>query len=113
MTTATEPRAIAPRVNVYEDATGFTIQAEMPGVAREHAHVEVHDGTLTLRGTQNVANGTSTLHVRERSRGEFHRTFALGKGVDPNNVQARMEDGILTVTLPKSEKAQRKSISIN
>lgn len=113
MTTATEPRSIAPRVDVFENERALTIQAEMPGVDREHASIEVHKGTLTLRGTRTIANGTSTLHVRERARGEFRRTFALGKGLDLSRVEARMSDGVLTVTLPKGERLQRKTISIN
>lgn len=113
MTTATQVQAIAPRVDVFEDANAFVIQAEMPGVNREHTHIEVHDGTLTLRGTRTVANGTSTVHVRERARGEFRRSFALGKGLDLDKVEARMNDGVLTITLPKGDQLQRKTISIN
>lgn len=112
-TTATKIRSIAPRVDVYEDTESFTIQAEMPGVDREHTQIEVHDGTLTLRGTRTVANGSSNIHVSERARGEFRRTFALGKRLDIEKVQAQMNDGVLTIRLPKSERLQRKTISIN
>lgn len=113
MTTATQIRAIAPRVDVFEDANAFTIQAEMPGVDREHTEIEVHDGTLTLRGTRSVANGTSNIHLAERARGEFRRSFVLGKGLDLDKVEARMNDGVLTITLPKGESLQRKTININ
>jgi HSP20 family protein len=113
MTTTVQSRPIAPRVNVYEDAESFIIQAEMPGVDREHTHIEVNDGALTLRGTRTVANGSSTVHVRERARGEFHRRFSLGKGVDLQSVQARMNDGLLTITLPKTKRLQPQVISID
>lgn len=112
MTTATQPRSISPRVDVYEDDRAFVIQAEMPGVDKEHTEIEVHEGTLTLRGTRPVANGTSSIHVRERARGEFRRTFQLGKGLDLDKVEARMSDGVLTVTLPKGDRLQRKAIPI-
>lgn len=113
MTTAIQTCAIVPRVDVFESAEGITIQAEMPGVNRESAQIDLNEGTLTLRGTRAVANGESVSRVRERARGEFVRSFSLGKGFDLGRIEAHMNDGVLTVTLPKSERLQRKTVSIN
>ena len=113
MSCATVEKYASPRVNIMESSDVITIEAELPGVPKEGAGVEVKDGVLILTGERTPSLNDSTLKVQERPRAEFYRRFRLGDMVDPERVDAKMNDGVLTVTLPKSEKWKKRTVSIN
>ena len=103
-----------PAVDVFETKDGLRIIAELPGVKPEQVKVSVEQGVLTLRGEkdQRAEEQTEAVHRYERSYGMFQRSFQLPSSVDAERIDAKLEHGILTITLPKAEKAKAKEIAV-
>lgn len=103
-----------PAVDVFETAEGLRVIAELPGVKPEDVKVSVEQGVLTLRGEkrQSAEEQTESVHRYERSYGVFQRSFQLPSSVDADRIDARMEHGVLTIALPKAEKAKAKEIAV-
>lgn len=98
-----------PRTNVSETEDSFVLQMEMPGLTREHVEVNVEGDTLVVRGEKMETSEEKGLVRREFRSTRFERTFNVGNAIDRERVKAKMENGILTVTIPKSpEKVGRK-----
>ena len=115
MTTATAEktaRYVMPRVNVVEEPDKVRIEAELAGVSREDIELEVNEGELTLIGRRARTNGDGRYLLRERTPADYRRVFSLSNAVDAEKVTAVMEDGILTVTLPKAEAFKPRTIEI-
>ncbi len=104
-----------PPVNVWEDENSFYLEAELPGLKIEDLEIYVHDGDqLSLKGTRKPGDvDGAKLRRRERSSGDFHRTFQLETDVNVNEVKAEFHHGVLQVTLPKSESVKPRKIEIN
>jgi HSP20 family protein len=96
---------LAPRINISEDDREIRITAEMPGMRPEDVQVTVHDDMLTIRGEQERERETDrrNYHLVERVVGVFQRTVRLPFPVDPGQVQARVNNGVLTLTIPKND----------
>jgi HSP20 family protein len=103
-----------PPVDVFEDKDGIKLVAELPGVKADDVKISLENYTLTLRGEKKqVAEETiEKVHRYERSYGSFERTFTLPSTVDSENIRASFEDGVLTVMLPKVEKAKPREIPV-
>ncbi len=103
-----------PPVDVFEDKDGIKLVAELPGVKAEDVKISVENYTLTLRGEKKqVAEETiEKVHRYERTYGTFERTFTLPSTVDSDRIHASFEDGVLTVLLPKVEKAKPREIPV-
>jgi HSP20 family protein len=102
-----------PHLNVYEDAAGFVVRAEVPGVAEGDVELLVEDDVLTLRGARKVdAPAGYEVRLRERAAASFARKIALGVRIDAAAVGATLKDGILTVTLPKAKEAMPRQIAV-
>ena len=101
-------------VDVSENDDSYVVKASLPGIKPEDLDVTVRDNTLTITGEMRAEqeNKDERYHLRERRWGSFTRSIALPAGVDANNVQAEYENGILTLTLPKSQEARPKRISV-
>lgn len=99
-----------PRTNVEETKDSYLFSMEMPGLTKKDVEVTVEGDVLTVRGEKTLKREEGTELVRSEIRStRFERHFNLGGAVDPDNVRARMEDGILEVTLPKkAEKVGRR-----
>lgn len=95
------PQGWAPAVDLCETADAFVFTAELPGLAREQVHVDVHDNRLTLQGRREARVSCDRYHQVERGHGEFLRTFVLPHPVNADKVSAEIADGILTITVPK------------
>ena len=106
--------AWTPAVDIFEDAEGVKIVMEVPGVKPEDVKLSLEDGTLTIRGEkkQVAEEKTERVHRYERSYGSFERTFSLPTSVDPDRIEARHENGLLTVRLPKVERAKPRQIEV-
>lgn len=104
-----------PPVNVWEDENHFYLEAELPGMDIEDLEIYVQEGDqLSIKGTRKVAEiEGATLRRRERGHGEFSRTFKLDADVDVEAVTATFNNGVLTVTLPKSAAVKPRKIEIN
>jgi HSP20 family protein len=103
-----------PAVDIFEEDNGIRIMAEIPGVRPEDVKLSIENNVLTIQGTkQQVAEErTDRVHRYERTYGAFERSFTLPATVDANNIKASYEHGVLTVTLPKVEKAKPRQIEV-
>ncbi|KAL6626688.1 hypothetical protein ACP70R_030414 [Stipagrostis hirtigluma subsp. patula] len=105
------------RVDWKETPGAHVFKADLPGVRREEAKVEVEDGGVLVisgeRAREEAGKGEAWRHV-ERSSGRFQRRFRLPRGAKVDQVSAAMEDGVLTVTVPKEEakKPQVRAVEI-
>ena len=115
MTNATcETRqAIRPRVDVRETETGITLEADLPGVSKENAVVEVRDGQLIIEGKRGDGQGKATWRIRERPNASFYRAFELGDTLDTQKIEANLENGVLTVALHKRAELTPHKVVIN
>jgi HSP20 family protein len=106
--------AWVPAVDIFEDANAIRIVAEVPGVSPDNVKISHEDNVLTIHGTkQQVAEeSTERVHRYERTYGAFERSFTLPATVDVNGIKAGYEHGVLTVTLPKVEKARPREIQV-
>ena len=111
---AVAPRASFPAINVYAHQDGIVITAELPGVQQDNLEITVHRDTVTLRGErQDQPEDARAYHRRERGRGSFVRTFGLPFQVDPDRVDAKLRDGILTLSLHRPEHDKPKRIPVS
>ncbi len=104
----------SPTLDVLEDKDNYFILAELPGLKREDIKVSLEDGTLTISGerkTETRSEDTS-VHRVERFSGRFERSITLPATVSAEKVKATYTDGVLTLTLPKTEQAKPKRIDV-
>lgn len=107
-------RAVHPKVNIVENENEFLLTAEVPGMVEKDIDVEIKDGVLSLRGHAKKEKETleDNYRIREFSSQNFERSFRLGEQVDPEKVVAKLEKGILRVSLGKKEIAKPKKVEI-
>ena len=105
----------APSVDISETDSAYLIKGEIPGVKKEDVKVTIQDGMLTIQGErkQEKEEKGKKFHRIERSYGSFVRSFRVPGDADENSVKAEFKDGMLNVTLAKSEKAKPKSINVS
>jgi HSP20 family protein len=102
-----------PPMDVVEEEGRFVVSLDLPGMRREDVTVSVENGTLTLKGERQHQSETKDGYRRfERSYGTFTRTIGLPRTIDSKRIEAAYKDGVLTVTLPKSEEARPKAIEV-
>lgn len=100
---------IAPQINVSETASEIRVTAELPGVTGNDIQIDLNDDILVIRGEKKFEreDERENFHFVERSYGTFQRALQLPMAVDPEKVHASFENGILTVTLPKTAQQER------
>jgi len=103
-----------PAVDLYEDKENVLVKAELPGMKKEEIEISLHEGVLTISGErkQEQKFKDAEMHRTERFIGRFQRTISLPSPVQADKVNAAYKDGILTVTLPKTEEAKPKQIDV-
>jgi HSP20 family protein len=104
----------APAVDIIENDRGIVIKAELPGIDAKDVAVTIDNNVLTLKGERHVEKDAKkeNFHRMERAYGVFARSFALPQHVDTAKVAAEFKDGLLTVTVPRSDAATSRSIEI-
>ncbi len=108
-----EVPSFIPQVDIIEREGCIEILADMPGVSRDDVRAVMEEGVLTIDGRVTVANEEAmSLESGEYEYGNFHRSFAVGEGLDVEGIEACMKDGVLKLTVPKSEKYKPKQIEI-
>ena len=108
-------RYVRPRADITETTNGFVVQVEMPGVNRQGLEVTFENGDLTLLGHRTapkVSTGSETLY-RESRPSDFRRTFELDQSIDAGGITAALDQGLLTLNLPKAEAAKSRRIEIS
>lgn len=106
----------SPQVDIVENEESVEIVADMPGVSKDDVDILMEKGVLTITGRQKEERlPEMDLRRQEYEVGDFHRRFALGEGLDlenTENVSASMDDGVLRLTIPKSEQFKPRQIEI-
>ena len=102
---------VTPAVAIYEDADGYTIEAELPGVTKDGVHVSVENGELAFTGTKR-ARPAGTVIYGEVTHADYRRVFDLDPAVDAAKITARMDQGLLTLRLPKAQEKKPRTIRV-
>lgn len=107
-------RGFLPAMDVSDDEKQYAISVELPGVKREDVHVELQEGTITIRGEKSSEREEKKEQRRytERSYGSFSRSFRLPADADAERLDASFKNGVLTITIPKTEEAKPRAIAI-
>ncbi len=113
--TPQQRRYVRPRASITENASGFVVQVEMPGVNRQGLEITIENGELTLLGHRMPATAPagSELVYRESRPADFRRVFEVDHSIDAVHIGAALDQGLLTLTLPKAEAAKPRKIEIN
>jgi HSP20 family protein len=103
-----------PACDVFEDKEAVKIVAELPGVKPEDVKLSLENNLLTIRGEkkQEAEERSERIHRYERSYGTFERAFVLPSTVDGDKISARYQNGILTIVVPKAERARPREIPV-
>lgn len=105
----------APAVDVYEDEHNVTLKVEVPGIDEKDIDIRVENNTLIVHGERKFEKDEKEENYRrvERQYGSFTRTFTLPSTVDPDNIQADYDKGVLKIRLAKKAEAKPKQIKVN
>ncbi len=105
--------AVLPAVDVYEDESGITVLADMPGVSREALDLKVEGDTLSIEGGVHplAPAGMEGLYAEMRVP-RYRRTFTLSRELDTARIDASLKDGVLTLRMPKQAYAQARRIAV-
>ncbi|MBW2712229.1 MAG: Hsp20/alpha crystallin family protein [Deltaproteobacteria bacterium] len=107
--------AVIPKMDISENEKALVVTAEVPGFKRDELDVSLHDGVLTISAettSEEEATEKGEVIRRERYSGKLQRSLSLGENIDAQNIQARLEDGVLTLTLPKMEPTQPEPVQV-
>lgn len=104
---------LVPPVTIFESDEGVTLQVDLPGVSRERVQLQFEQETLTLEGQLSVELGEDMKAVHaELQTPHFRRSFTVGSELESDNISAEMQDGVLTIKIPKRPTARPQKIEI-
>ena len=104
---------LAPPSSVFENGDGYVLHLEMPGVNKEGLEISVENNELTLIGRRSLPTVEGTLLHRESRRENFRRTFELDPSIDTDRITAKIDQGVVTLTLPKAEHVKPRKITVS
>jgi len=111
-----EPQAerhfVAPEVNIFETKDEYILEAEMPGVSKEGLEITLEGSTLTLLGHRSDETPSGDPLYRESRPADYRRIFELDPAIDVDKINARVDQGVLTLTLPKAERVKPRKIAV-
>ena len=104
----------APSIDIVEEKDKFLVRVDLPGFSKDDVSVTLQDNFLTIKGERKseAVSKDANYYRRERMHGSFSRTFELPGTVDAKKIDAHFRDGVLHVTLPKTEEAKPKQIEV-
>jgi HSP20 family protein len=107
-------RTFVPTADIYEDRDSLKVILEMPGVEKGNIEVRVEEGVLFVEGRLDLSKyrGLQPLYT-EYNIGNYARSFRLSNAIDQNKIGAELKDGVLSLTLPKAEKAKPRTIQVS
>ena len=103
---------MAPPATVLENPDGYTLEVEMPGVNKETLEMWVENNELTIVGRRSLPTIEGTLLHRESRPENFRRTFELDPSIDAEKISAKIEQGVVSLTLPKAEQVKPRKITV-
>lgn len=101
-----------PLVDIFENDTEITVTADLPGVSQEKLDIDVRDNVLTLTGQVEEPDARFNPIYTEYGVGGYLRRFTLSNKIDQSKIKANLKDGVLTLSLPKSERLQPRKVNI-
>ena len=109
---ANERGYLVPQVNIVETKDSLILEAEMPGVSKDGLEVLLEGNELTIAGRRQTGVPGAEPVYRESSPRDFRRDFVLDPSIDTSKLRATIEQGMLTLTLPKTEKVKPRKIQV-
>ncbi len=108
-----QQRAVLPPVDVFEDASGITLLADMPGVPKEQLELKVEGDALLIEGgvQSHTPDGLEAIYAELRAP-RYRRSFTLSRELDTSRVEASLKDGVLKLRIPKQAHAQPRRITV-
>ena len=103
---------ISPAATVLDNVDGYTLEVEMPGVNKENLEMWVENNELTILGRRSTPSIEGTLIHRESRPENFRRSFELDPSIDAGKISAKIEQGVVTLTLPKAEEIKPRKIAV-
>lgn len=104
---------IAPLIDIHETTDDFFLTAQMPGVKKEDVKIKLEEGNLVIMGRIDYDTYTDRKYIlKETETGNFYRRFKIAESIDESRIDAKLENGILNVQLPKHERVKPKTIEI-
>jgi len=104
---------VSPVVNICETPEGYVLQAEMPGVNKEGLEIMLEGNEITIVGHRGSDVLPGQPLFRESNSADFRRVFELDPAIDTSKISAQVDQGVLTLTLPKSEKVKPRRIKVD
>lgn len=104
---------VTPEVNIYETKDGYALEAEMPGVTKDGLEITLEGLEITITGHRTAEVESGEALFRERHGADYRRVFELDPVIDTARISARMNQGVLFLTLPKSEQVKPRKIAVN
>lgn len=109
----TEEASLVPAVDIVEDDHGITLRADLPGVSKDSLSIGVDGDNLTIEGTVSLGESQRMQPVYAEIRvAHYKRTFVLSRDLDATKIDASIKNGVLTLTVPKSEQAKPRRIPV-
>lgn len=107
-------QSFVPAVDVVENEDAYVLKAEVPGLSPEQIDVQIENNVLSVRGERQYENEAERGGYRriERSYGSFVRAFVLPEGTHPDQIEAKVDNGILTVSIPKVRTAAARKVEV-
>ena len=114
-TSSVAPGNWSPLVDITESEAGYTVVVDLPGVKPEDVEVSLHNNVLTIRGERGSEKSEESGNVRrqERFRGTFLRQFTLPEHTAEDGIEAKANNGVLSISIPKSTRSQQVNISVD
>jgi HSP20 family molecular chaperone IbpA len=104
---------LVPPVDIVENQDGITVTADLPGVAKENLAIDVDGETLTIEGDVALGEPTNLQGVYAEVRvAHYKRSFVLSRDLDASKIEASMRNGVLTLVVPKAERAKPRRIAV-
>ena len=103
---------VAPAATVLENADGYTLEVEMPGVSKENLEMWVENNELTILGRRAIPPTEGTLIHRESRPENFRRSFEIDPSIDTGKISATIDQGVVTLILPKAEQVKPRKIAV-
>ncbi len=104
---------ITPEVNIFETKDGYVLESEMPGVNKGGLEITIEGNDLTIVGHRSTGPVSGEALLRESRVADYRRVFELDPAIDTAKIAARMDQGLLTLTLPKSEQVKPRKIAVS
>ena len=104
---------VSPEVNIFETGDGYVLEAEMPGVSKEGLEITLENNELTLVGHRRTEPLGGEAVFSESHHCDYRRVFELDPAIDTARISAKMDQGVLTLTLPKSERVKPRTIKVD